>query len=223
MGEIGAFLKIHRSGIPYKDAVERVEVEPFREFLVQRSDEELSAQGARCMECGVPFCHNGCPLGQPDPGLERPRLSRRLGAGDRPAARDEQLPRVHRPPVPGAVRGLVRARDQRGRRRLDQADRELDHRPRLGRGLRDGAAAGLGDRPQRRGRRLGPGRAWPRRSSCAAPAIASSCSSATRPPAGSCASACRTSRSRSGSSSGACSSSWTRASSCAAASTSAST
>jgi len=63
MGEIGAFLKIHRSGIPYKDAIERVEVEPFREFLVQRSDEELSAQGARCMECGVPFCHNGCPLG----------------------------------------------------------------------------------------------------------------------------------------------------------------
>jgi len=63
MGEIGAFLKIHRSGIPYKDAVERVAVEPFNEFLVQRSDEELSAQGARCMECGVPFCHNGCPLG----------------------------------------------------------------------------------------------------------------------------------------------------------------
>ena len=63
MGEIGAFLKIHRSGIPYKDAVERIEVEPFKEFLVQRSEEELSAQGARCMECGVPFCHNGCPLG----------------------------------------------------------------------------------------------------------------------------------------------------------------
>ena len=38
MGEIGAFLKIHRSGIPYKDAVERVEVEPFQEFLVRRSD-----------------------------------------------------------------------------------------------------------------------------------------------------------------------------------------
>ena len=63
MGELGGFLKVHRSGIPYKDAVERVEVEPYREFLVQRSDEELSAQGGRCMECGVPFCHNGCPLG----------------------------------------------------------------------------------------------------------------------------------------------------------------
>ncbi len=63
MGELGGFLKIDRHGIPYKDAVERVEVEPYREFLVQRPDEELAAQGGRCMECGVPFCHNGCPLG----------------------------------------------------------------------------------------------------------------------------------------------------------------
>ena len=63
MGEIGGFLKIHRAGLVYKDPVERLEVEPFREFLVRRSDEELAAQGARCMECGVPFCHNGCPLG----------------------------------------------------------------------------------------------------------------------------------------------------------------
>jgi glutamate synthase (NADPH/NADH) small chain len=63
MGEIGGFLKIERSGIPYKDPVERVAVEPYREFVVTRSDEELAAQGARCMECGVPFCHDGCPLG----------------------------------------------------------------------------------------------------------------------------------------------------------------
>ncbi len=63
MGELGGFLKVNRHGIPYKDAVERVEVEPYREFLVQRPDEELAAQGGRCMECGVPFCHNGCPLG----------------------------------------------------------------------------------------------------------------------------------------------------------------
>ena len=63
MGQTGGFLKIERVGIPYKDPVERVEVEPYLEFVEKRSDEELSAQGARCMECGVPFCHNGCPLG----------------------------------------------------------------------------------------------------------------------------------------------------------------
>src|SRR5213079_974875 len=33
------------------------------EFVLQRPDTELALQGARCMECGVPFCHNGCPLG----------------------------------------------------------------------------------------------------------------------------------------------------------------
>lgn len=63
MGEIGGFLKIERVGIPYKSALERVELEPYKEFVESRPDEELAAQGARCMECGVPFCHNGCPLG----------------------------------------------------------------------------------------------------------------------------------------------------------------
>jgi glutamate synthase (NADPH/NADH) small chain len=61
MGELGAFLKIERVGVPYRDPHERAQ--DFKEFLVRRPDEELSAQGARCMECGVPFCHNGCPLG----------------------------------------------------------------------------------------------------------------------------------------------------------------
>ncbi len=61
MGELGAFLKIERVGVPYRDPSERAH--DFKEFSIRRSDEELSAQGARCMECGVPFCHNGCPLG----------------------------------------------------------------------------------------------------------------------------------------------------------------
>ncbi len=63
MGELGAFLKIERVGIPYKDPIERVELEPYKEFIVLPSDEQLAEQGARCMDCGVPFCHNGCPLG----------------------------------------------------------------------------------------------------------------------------------------------------------------
>jgi glutamate synthase (NADPH/NADH) small chain len=35
----------------------------FNEFLVVLGEEEMRAQGARCMDCGVPFCHTGCPLG----------------------------------------------------------------------------------------------------------------------------------------------------------------
>src|SRR5215218_7007876 len=61
MGEVGAFLKIDRKGVVYRDPAERAQ--DYHEFLVQRPDAELREQGARCMECGVPFCHNGCPLG----------------------------------------------------------------------------------------------------------------------------------------------------------------
>ncbi len=61
MGKLGGFLQIERRGIPYRDASERAQ--DYREFLVTRPVPELRDQGARCMDCGVPFCHNGCPLG----------------------------------------------------------------------------------------------------------------------------------------------------------------
>ncbi|MGA7397462.1 MAG: glutamate synthase subunit beta [Solirubrobacterales bacterium] len=61
MGKLGGFLQIERSGIPYRDPKERID--DYSEFVVERSEEELSEQGARCMDCGVPFCHNGCPVG----------------------------------------------------------------------------------------------------------------------------------------------------------------
>jgi len=61
MGELGAFLRIERRGFRYRDPRERVA--DVGEFLDEQPVEELRDQGARCMECGVPFCHNGCPLG----------------------------------------------------------------------------------------------------------------------------------------------------------------
>jgi glutamate synthase (NADPH/NADH) small chain len=61
MGELGGFLKIERHGFRYRDPAERVA--DVDEFLEQQPVEELRDQGARCMECGIPFCHNGCPLG----------------------------------------------------------------------------------------------------------------------------------------------------------------
>ncbi len=61
MGKLGGFLQIERSGIPQRDPAERIH--DYREFQLQRPVEELREQGARCMDCGVPFCHNGCPLG----------------------------------------------------------------------------------------------------------------------------------------------------------------
>jgi glutamate synthase (NADPH) small chain len=61
MGKLGGFLKIERHGVPYRDGAERAR--DYSEFLIARPVEELREQGARCMDCGVPFCHNGCPLG----------------------------------------------------------------------------------------------------------------------------------------------------------------
>ena len=61
MGKLGGFLQIERHGIPYRDPDERAH--DYREFLLARPTQELREQGARCMDCGVPFCHNGCPLG----------------------------------------------------------------------------------------------------------------------------------------------------------------
>jgi glutamate synthase (NADPH/NADH) small chain len=61
MGKLGAFLQIERHGIQQRDPVERIH--DYKEFLLTRPVSELREQGARCMDCGVPFCHNGCPLG----------------------------------------------------------------------------------------------------------------------------------------------------------------
>jgi len=61
MGKLGGFLQIERRGIPQRDPAERIH--DYREFQLQRPVAELREQGARCMDCGVPFCHNGCPLG----------------------------------------------------------------------------------------------------------------------------------------------------------------
>jgi glutamate synthase (NADPH/NADH) small chain len=61
MGELGAFLKISRADTPERAPGERVG--DHREFVKLLPLVELKEQGARCMECGVPFCHHGCPLG----------------------------------------------------------------------------------------------------------------------------------------------------------------
>jgi glutamate synthase (NADPH) small chain len=61
MGKLGGFLKYRRVEQPERDPGERVG--DFREFMGTVELPVLQEQGARCMECGVPFCHSGCPLG----------------------------------------------------------------------------------------------------------------------------------------------------------------
>jgi glutamate synthase (NADPH/NADH) small chain len=61
MGKIGGFKKFERVDPPERAPGERVG--DHREFVRALPLLELRDQGARCMECGVPFCHHGCPLG----------------------------------------------------------------------------------------------------------------------------------------------------------------
>jgi glutamate synthase (NADPH) small chain len=61
VGEIGGFKKYTRAETPERPPAERVG--DHFEFVRQLPLVELQQQGARCMECGVPFCHHGCPLG----------------------------------------------------------------------------------------------------------------------------------------------------------------
>jgi glutamate synthase (NADPH/NADH) small chain len=61
MGELGAFLKIHRVGFDKRDPRRRVS--DYKQYFALQPEAELRRQGARCMDCGVPFCHEGCPLG----------------------------------------------------------------------------------------------------------------------------------------------------------------
>jgi glutamate synthase (NADPH) small chain len=61
MGQLGGFLKIHRVGFDKRDPAERVR--DYAQYFDVQPEEELRRQGARCMDCGIPFCHEGCPLG----------------------------------------------------------------------------------------------------------------------------------------------------------------
>jgi glutamate synthase (NADPH) small chain len=60
MGKPTGFLEIKRLDRGYEKVAERVQ--GWQEFLKPLKEDELKAQGARCMDCGIPFCHNGCPV-----------------------------------------------------------------------------------------------------------------------------------------------------------------
>jgi glutamate synthase (NADPH/NADH) small chain len=61
MGKLRGFMEYERVNEQNVDVKERVK--NYKEFTVTPSEETLKDQGARCMDCGVPFCHSGCPLG----------------------------------------------------------------------------------------------------------------------------------------------------------------
>lgn len=61
MGDVKGFMKYPRQDFSKEPARERIK--HWKEFALEMPDEELRKQGARCMDCGVPFCQSGCPIG----------------------------------------------------------------------------------------------------------------------------------------------------------------
>ena len=60
MGKPTGFMEYTRQDRTYALAADRVT--HFEEFVIPLSEGDLSVQGARCMDCGIPYCHTGCPV-----------------------------------------------------------------------------------------------------------------------------------------------------------------
>jgi glutamate synthase (NADPH/NADH) small chain len=61
MGQVDGFMKYNRENPKSRDPKERLK--DYKEIYTPLEKEKVKANAARCMDCGVPFCHNGCPLG----------------------------------------------------------------------------------------------------------------------------------------------------------------
>src|ERR1051325_756713 len=60
MGKITGFLKIEKDDRDYQPVKDRLQ--NYAEFVIPLGDDATKKQAARCMDCGVPYCHNGCPV-----------------------------------------------------------------------------------------------------------------------------------------------------------------
>ena len=61
MGKIKGFMEYDRLSESVVEPKKRIK--NYNEFTIKPKTKKLQEQGARCMDCGVPFCHSGCPLG----------------------------------------------------------------------------------------------------------------------------------------------------------------
>jgi len=60
MGKVTGFLEFERVEETYEPVARRVK--SHKEFILALAEDEAKVQGARCMDCGIPFCNSGCPV-----------------------------------------------------------------------------------------------------------------------------------------------------------------
>ena len=111
MGKVTGFLEIDRQDRKYKPAADRIR--HYGEFTIPLSEDTTKDQAARCMNCGIPYCHNGCPVNNQIPDWNDLVYRGRLGRSLAQSALDQQFPRVYRPRLPCTLRSIVHAQSQR--------------------------------------------------------------------------------------------------------------
>ncbi len=151
MGKVTGFLEYERLEEPHE--AKEARKKHYREFYLRLSDEDAAVQGARCMDCGIPFCMSGCPVNNIIPDWND-----LVYRGDWKQAIDTLHSTNNFPeftgricPAPCEEACVLRINEDAGRH---QVDRARDHRQGLGRGLGAAAARGAQDRQEGGGRRL---------------------------------------------------------------------
>ena len=132
MADVRGFLKYGRRGTAYRPVEDRL-----RDWKCVQSDfrpEETKQQAARCMDCGIPFCNNGCPLGNIIPDFNDLVFRDKWEDALVRLHSTNNFPEFTGLVCPAPVRAGLRARDQPGSRG-HQAGRVGDHPPRLRGGL----------------------------------------------------------------------------------------
>ena len=161
MAKPTGFIEYERALPPDRAPAERVK--DWNEFHTAfKTKAEFRDQAARCMDCGTPFCHgsviydgaaSGCRSTTSSPNGTT-CCTAALARGPESAEADEQLPRIHRPRLPGPLRrGLHGGRHPPAGSR-DKEQRGEYHRSRLGGRLARPRASREADRQEDRGRRL---------------------------------------------------------------------
>ena len=194
MGKPTGFMEWPRVPRPSGRSSERVG--DSREFVLPLAPDEAKRQAGRCMDCGVPFCHQGCPLGNLIPDFNDAVYRGRWKAAFHALHLDQQLPRVHRAGcAPRRARPRACWRSTRTPVAIEQMEKEIIERA---------FAEGWVRRSLRRGARASAWRWWARgrrgsrrRRSSTRRATRSRCTSATTRSAGCCATAFPTSSWRS--------------------------
>ena len=96
MGKITGFMEFGRIPPERRPPAERIG--DYREYYHRWSDQQAAAQGGRCMDCAVPFCHMGCPLGN-----VIPEFNHQVYLGNWPAALDALLSTNNFPEFTGRI------------------------------------------------------------------------------------------------------------------------